>query len=344
MGWALASADADLGAVARHGRKRIHPSLGLKKFNRVTWIPQRADERTIGLLVLGDSYADHFDMGFECWQTLLGRQCGLSVLNVACGGARISQFRSQLDTATEACGELGLCNSAETLVVVHAGGNDFLQALVLPPVLLLLVLDICRFGWHRSRTGWRASPAAPPLFSFVGLGARWLELQLRWLVAALHRLGYRRVLVSGPIVTPSLPLARMLVTLLTLGLATPSFVDATLRDFGDLLAASLRDVTLPRLEAQTPEMQLSFFDGAGELSQLAGAAREERHGVFGTLRLLAALRRPTPRTTFWRDGHHPTAVVHVELAARAQASLGLPPVPQGSSLRSEAPGAPLLGR
>ena len=77
-GWALASADADLGAVARHRRKRIHPSLGLKKFNRMTWIPQRADERTIGLLVLGDSYADHFDMGFECWQTLLGRQCGLS--------------------------------------------------------------------------------------------------------------------------------------------------------------------------------------------------------------------------------------------------------------------------
>ena len=56
-------------------------------------------------------------MGFECWQTLLGRQSGLSSLNVACGGARISQFRDQLGAATAACSELGLRPGADTLVV-----------------------------------------------------------------------------------------------------------------------------------------------------------------------------------------------------------------------------------
>ena len=120
----------------------------------------------------GDSYADNFDMGFECWQTLLGRQCRLSSLNVACGGARISEYRSQLVTATAACEELGLTHSAETLVVVHAGGNDFLQALVLPPLLLLLLLDIVRCGARRALGLPRFDAASPPLLSFVGLSAR----------------------------------------------------------------------------------------------------------------------------------------------------------------------------
>mmetsp|Transcript_54652 Transcript_54652/g.130996 ORF Transcript_54652/g.130996 Transcript_54652/m.130996 type:complete len:80 (-) Transcript_54652:87-326(-) len=77
-----------------------------------------------------------------------------------------------------------------------------------------------------------------------------------------------------------------------------------------------------------------------------------------------ACRRPTPRTSFWRDGHHPTAVVHAELALRARAALshaGLLPPPaadistkaaakaaasQHDSARAEgreAPQAPLLG-
>ena len=123
------------------------------------------------------------------------------------------------------------------------------------------------------------------------------------------------------------------------------------------------------IEEWLPEhdgMQLAFFDGAGELTQLAARADEERHGVLGTLRLLAALRRPTPRTTFWRDGHHPTALVHAELALRARAALSnaglLPPpaaaVSAGPSAKAsasqhgrtcgehqgpEAPQAPLLG-
>ena len=330
MVWSLPQADAELGAVARSRCKQLHPSLGQKKFNLVTWLPRQNHEASVGILVLGDSYADHFDMGFECWQTLLARQCRLSSLNVACGGARISEYRSQLATATTACEELGLRHSAETLVVVHAGGNDFLHALVLPPLLLLLLLDIVRCGARRALGLPRFKAASPPLLSFVGLSARWLALQLRLLVAALHRLGYRRVLVSGPVITPSLPLARTVVTLLMLGLVRPSFVDATLRDFGELLAATARDEVLPRLESRHDGMQLAFFDGAGELTQLAARAGEERHGVLGTLRLLAALRRPTPRTTFWRDGHHPTALVHAELALRARAALsnaGLLPPP-----------------
>lgn len=361
MVWVLSDADAQLGAVSRSRCKQLHPSLGQKKFNLVTWLPCRAEETGVGLLVLGDSYADNFDMGFECWQTLLGRQSGLSSLNVACGGARISQFRDQLGAATAACSELGLRPGAETLVVIHAGGNDFLQALVLPPLLLLLLADILRCAVRRLVGAPRYPAASPPLLSFVGLSARWLALQLRLLVAALHRLGYRRVLVSGPIITSSLPLARAVVTVLMLGLVSTAFVDATLRDLGEILAASLRDDTLPRLEAQyrheNAGMRLAFFDGADEITQLAAAAAEERHGVAGTLRLLSACRRPTPHTTFWRDGHHPTAPVHAELALRARASLsssglvsGKAPVGRASALaspheaaRGEAPQAPLLG-
>ena len=86
MVWSLPAADAELGAVARSRCKQLHPSLGQKKFNLVTWLPRQNHEASVGILVLGDSYADHFDMGFECWQTLLARQCRLSSLNVACGG------------------------------------------------------------------------------------------------------------------------------------------------------------------------------------------------------------------------------------------------------------------
>ena len=39
------------------------------------------------------------------------------------------------------------------------------------------------------------------------------------------------------------------VTVLMLGLVSTAFVDATLRDLAEILAASLRDDTLPRLEA-----------------------------------------------------------------------------------------------
>ena len=172
MVWSLPDADAQLGAVSRSHCKQLHPSLGQKKFNLVTWLPRQKHEASVGLLVLGDSYADNFDMGFECWQTLLARQCRLSSLNVACGGARISEYRSQLVTATAACEELGLRHSAETLVVVHAGGNDFLQALVLPPLLLLLFLDIVRCGARRALGLPRFDAASPPLLSFVGLSAR----------------------------------------------------------------------------------------------------------------------------------------------------------------------------
>ena len=77
-----------------------------------------------------------------------------------------------------------------------------------------------------------------------------------------------------------------------------------------------------------------------------------------------ACRRPTPRTSFWRDGHHPTAVVHAELALRARAALSnaglLPPPAADVAARSsakalasqhdrtrgegrEAPQVPLLG-
>jgi hypothetical protein len=178
MVWSMPDADAQLGGVLRWHCKQLHPSFGQKMFNLVTWLPRQKDEAIVGLLVLGDSYADNLDMGFECWQTLLARQCRLSSLNVACGGARISQYRSQLVTATAACEELGLRHSAETLVVVHAGGNDFLHALVLPPLLLLLLLDIVRCGARRALGLPRFDAASPPLLSFVGLSARWLALRL----------------------------------------------------------------------------------------------------------------------------------------------------------------------
>ena len=114
-------------------------------------------------------------------------------------------------------------------------------------------------------------------------------------------------------------------------------------------------------------MTLRFFDGPEELTNLAAAAAEVRHGVRGTLRLLWACRRPTPRTTFWRDGHHPTAMVHAELAHRAGACLAstgllsplapataqatapasasasaLASASQHDAVRGEAPQAPLL--
>ena len=114
--------------------------------------------------------------------------------------------------------------------------------------------------------------------------------------------------------------------------------------------------------------QVEVFDEAAALQRCAADAGEARHGMFGTLRILCACRRPARCTRFWRDGHHPTALVHAELALRARAALSnaglLPPpaaaVSAGPSAKGkasasqhgracgehqgpEAPQAPLLG-
>lgn len=340
MPFTLSSDDMSLGAVMRTRCKLHQPH---KSYNLWTWLPAKPKQTEVGALVLGDSWADHVDMGFECWQTTLARHRGLSVLNAACGGERLGQCRRQLQDAEAACAELGLKAGADTLVILHAGGNDFLGALFLPPCLLALVFDMARLAIARASQR-RLAAASLPYFSFVGLGLRYLEWRMQQLVATLHERGYRQVVVSGPPICAALPLARTVLTLLTLGLLGPGFVDATLRDLGALLVEGLRDEALPRIASRydPAELQITFFDEAAAVSDLAAAAAEDKHGVVGTLRLLAACRRPTPHTQFWRDGHHATAVVHRELASRCEAALQAAPRPMRQLPASEAPHAPLL--
>ena len=64
--------------------------------------------------------------------------------------------------------------------------------------------------------------------------------------------------------------------------------------------------------------QVEVFDEAAALQRCAADAGEARHGMFGTLRILCACRRPTRCTRFWLDGHHPTAAVHAKLAESAR--------------------------
>lgn len=109
------------------------------------------------------------------------------------------------------------------LLLVHTGGNDVLHTLLIPPLLLLLVLDIVRLALVRAGLSRLASPP-PPWFSFTSLVVRRYRAYVLPLLAAAEAKGHEGVAVLGIPINSAIPLARLLIGLLTLGAS----VDSTL--------------------------------------------------------------------------------------------------------------------
>jgi len=185
--------------------------------NILSWRPCDTSSGA-AVVVLGDSYADDVDMGFECWPSRLSRLLGGACINVAVGGSRTSHARGQLARADDFLGANGHAAShppGERHLVVHTGGNDILTALWFPPLLLLLWLDLIHLTI--ATRGWLHTPAAPRYNSFIGIISRHTARQLTLLLRDAHARGYRRVVLTRLPLSPAMPLARALASLLLLG-------------------------------------------------------------------------------------------------------------------------------
>ena len=55
----------------------------------------------VGMIILGDSYADDVDMGFWCWPSLLARRLGISAVNASRGGSESRATVSQYERARQ---------------------------------------------------------------------------------------------------------------------------------------------------------------------------------------------------------------------------------------------------
>jgi len=126
----------EAGAHVDYRKHRLFPSAK----NHLTWRPCEAGGSR-ALVVIGDSYADDVDMGFETWPSQLARALPATLVNTARGGSRTPAALEQLARADRRL-PTEQFPVGERLLVVHTGGNDLLLALLLPPLTLLLWLDV----------------------------------------------------------------------------------------------------------------------------------------------------------------------------------------------------------
>ena len=92
--------------------------------NHLSWSPVRSSFDAV--IIVGDSYADDVDMGFQCWPTRLAQQMGRAVLNTSRGDSKSWHARAQLKLAHEFLEtQPGFTPS---LLIIHTGGNNMCVA------------------------------------------------------------------------------------------------------------------------------------------------------------------------------------------------------------------------
>jgi len=314
-------------------------------YNRLTFLP--VEDAPACAVVIGDSWADHVDMGFPCWPTLLGRSLGYSVLNTARGGSEVDETMEQLARAHEWLDAHEGAAPAQ-LLIIHTGGNDLLHSLCMPHTFALLASDI----WNVIR-----STPPPASFSLVRRIARRVAQGLCEVLADAAARGHTTALISAVPICSEVPLARAVVQLLSLGLASPVFITRVLDALGELLNSEIRAALQEQLfsarEGKDPlSLRVIFFDEAAHVTSLAAAAGASTHGVIEVPGLLLNRRfhavPPQPLSPdaaassasgdaseadgrllegtlqvdeVWLDAHHPSAKLHRALVLPAISAL-----------------------
>ncbi|CAK9070815.1 unnamed protein product [Durusdinium trenchii] len=317
----------DLGGEVKDGAyaEFVESWITRKRHNQLMWLPSSSS--TLGplsplgglvslMIVVGDSYADDIDMGFQCWPTQLSKALHAPVLNVARGGSESSHIHSQLERAHLWTKEQQLqVNLSEVLLVLHTGGNDALHSLLKPWMFVSLISDLYSL---RSEAVEKKSVelSFPKKLSIVIL--REVDEFLERAAA----LGHRKVVISTLPIVSSLPLARLLVHVLVPG-ADPGFVTETLEAVGGSINRHLQEQCV--VLAQKHGVEAWIFQEGDSLDSLAKGAEAATHGVFSAVKLaLKRIRRiiwalasqeSLDGHEFWHDGHHPAARAHEQLAA-----------------------------
>lgn len=307
-----------------------------KRLNRSFYIPGSGKKRNhLNTLIVGDSYADDVDMGYTCWPTRLARRRGGSFINAAVGGSRACHGVEQLREAKRLSCEVGsgAALTADTLTVLHLGGNDLLHSLALPWMLLLLVLDFARLllrwaggeqlGAHLAGCMIVGQPRPASLGSSLSFFGQLSARISRHLCEALDAVaaetgGAGRVVLCTLPVCESVPIARLVISSLTLGLASPNFVSGVIGYAARLVHAEGVESAAAYARSRHPGMRVLVFDEAGEIAALARRTGQTETRLREVVRLVwQRLRGAADLTGFWRDADHPSPWVHEQLAARA---------------------------
>ena len=301
--------------------------LTRKRHNELMWLPTASPKADLegnrgpfsSIMVLGDSYADDVDMGFNCWPTHLSRLLRLPLLNVAKGGSESDQIHTQLERAHSYSKQFEL-KPQEALLILHTGGNDALHSLFKPWMFALLLSDLYSL---------RNSVNQDVELAFATKVSQMIVKELDLLLATAASLGHRNVLISTVPIVPSLPLARLLVYLLVPG-CSASFVTQTLKRIGGGINEHLQSHCM--LLADKHGLHSWIFEEGKSLDRLAEQSDASEVGPLAAVKL--ALRR-VPRTIraltgaardardardapshdFWHDGHHPAESAHEQLGA-----------------------------
>jgi hypothetical protein len=286
--------------------------------NVLSWRPRDGADSLV--VVVGDSYADDVDMGFETWPSELSRLLGSTCVCTATGGTRSSHVCDQLARAhafLDVDGRGASFPPSKRWLVVHTGGNDVLAALLFPPLLLLLWFDLIHLSLSAG-LGWLLPPTRPLRWSFLNIVSSYSARHLTELLRDAAARGHTRVLVARPPFSPSVPLARALGRLLLFGLPTRNALT-------DMLALAFRlfriatDEAVARFGAAQPGMRVIIFDEPGLLSRMA-----IEHGAasFGLWHVPWLIRRRFRRNfTLWRGASPGPTINGASLSAQGKRSL-----------------------
>lgn len=300
-----------------------------KRLNLVTWRPNFGKQETthVDLLVLGDSYADDIDMGFECWPTLLARKERWSCLSCARGGAEAAAATAQYALASDFAVEANLLIDEETVVLVHLGGNDLLHGLRYGPIACLLLLcDVAMSLFSYFRLFGVPTPLPRlPRVSFFGIASRRVTRQLRLLLSVLSERGHHTVVVSGLPVCSVVPTVRVIVSLLTGSwlwqYALPGAGAAAARVvtlLADGTAALLQSELFGGLASAAAEVSAHSKSSAASVT--CSSPRLVLLDEAAVLREIASQAGEGGRS-MWKDFHHPTAECHQKMSDRLQKRL-----------------------
>lgn len=292
-----------------------------KRLNLTTWQPAIGtaprDSSHVNLLVLGDSYADDIDMGYECWPTLVARRRNWSHLSCARGGAESTAALEQYALADTFARQHGLVIDERTVVLVHLGGNDLLHALWYGPLaFVFLFFDVVASVWFRvgSLLGMMSARRQRlPRASFFGLAARRVARNLRGLMLLLAARGHRQVIVSGLPVCSVVPTARVLVSIIT-----GSWLWAWLLPGGGRLAASVVSTLVDEAAGLLQVDLFAQLEAVTEEMEKRPDAQHPSSRLQLTLLNEAAVLKEVSAEAggdMWKDGHHPTARSHARMAA-----------------------------
>ena len=306
--------------------------LTAKTYNKLTLVHRKNATHTA--VVVGDSYADDHDMGFETWPHLLTQTVlNQTALITATGGTTSDQAVTQLERAH------AHLEAVPGALIVHTGGNDLLQSLWWPHMVLLLAFDVALL--IVTRLSLTRPLERPPLFSFAGVISRRLSSNLIKLLDASVQLGHKSMIVSHLPLCPAIPLARTLLRILTFGLASDDLLTELLLEYANLFRSEI-DAALNGFLSKRPNINLIVFDEGYHLHDLATAMGADRFGAMDIVyvkvrreshasgflsgacwlaskfaRILGGGRGVTEKSAnFWRDLHHPSQNVHFEMCKR----------------------------